>query len=713
MRSLVLFLALAATACSQVPTRRNSGVPDGPDPGLARAEQLWHTGDYQGANNAFRDLVKANPQNAKYRVEWGRMFLERYNKNDAGALFNEALEIQPGYAPAYLGLAMAADEGFEGKAIDLAKKALEADPKYVEAHEFLARLHLEDNNNKAALEEADAALALKPDALDAMAIHATMELLADKPANAWFDKIFAKNPHYGKAYETAAYFYIINRRYDDGIAYYQKAVAMSPELWAAHSQLGINLMRLGREKEAREQLEFAYNNGYKDNATVNSLRLMDSYKRFDTFQTDNTILRLRKDEAEVLRPYFETEMKRAMAAYDKKYKMKLSQPVQVEVYPDHEDFAVRTLGMPGLGALGVTFGYVVAMDSPSGRRPGEFHWASTLWHEMSHVYVLTATNFHVPRWFTEGVAVHEETASAPDWGDRMTPGVIKALQEKKLLPIAEIDRGFVHPTYPEQVIVSYFQAGKICDFISEKWGEGKLLDMIHAFANITTTDQVVQQQLGMAPAEFDKQFMAWLDKSTKDTVAHFGEWKAKMKTLGELVKAGKQDEIIETGLAIRDFYPDYVESGNVYSILADAYVAKGNKDAAVKQLQQYSKIGGRDPETMKKLASMLEAANRPQEAAAALERLNYIVPQDQDLHHQLGGLLLKEGNTAGAIREFYAVVAAHPLDQATAHYDLARAYHAARQNDKAREQVEQSLEAAPSFKPAQKLLLELSASTDN
>ena len=45
--------------------------------------------------------------------------------------------------------------------------------------------------------------------------------------------------------------------------------------------------------------------------------------------------------------------------------------MQVEVYPDHEDFAVRTMGMPGLGALGVTFGNVVAMDSPSGRKPGQ------------------------------------------------------------------------------------------------------------------------------------------------------------------------------------------------------------------------------------------------------------------------------------------------------------------------------------------------------
>ena len=95
--------------------------------------------------------------------------------------------------------------------------------------------------------------------------------------------------------------------------------------------------------------------------------------------------------------------------------------MQLEVYPDHDDFAVRTMGLPGLGALGVTFGNIVAMDSPSGRKPGTFHWASTLWHEMSHVYALAVTKHRVPRWFTEGLAVHEETAVNKEWGDRLDP----------------------------------------------------------------------------------------------------------------------------------------------------------------------------------------------------------------------------------------------------------------------------------------------------
>ena len=167
--------------------------------------------------------------------------------------------------------------------------------------------------------------------------------------------------------------------------------------------------------------------------------------------------------------------------------MKLPGPVQVEVYPDHEDFAVRTMGMPGLGALGVTFGEVVAMDSPSGRKPGDFEWASTLWHEMSHVYILTATQHRVPRWFTEGLAVHEESEASPEWGERVTPEVLVALRDKKLLPVAQLDRGFVRPEYPAQIVVSYFQAGRICDYIQSRWGDDRLLDMVHSFGERKNT----------------------------------------------------------------------------------------------------------------------------------------------------------------------------------------------------------------------------------
>ena len=72
------------------------------------------------------------------------------------------------------------------------------------------------------------------------------------------------------------------------------------------------------------------------------------------------------------------------------------------------------------------------------------------------------------------------------------------------MPIADLDRGFVHPEYPSQVIVSYFEAGRICDYIQSRWGADKLLDMVHAFAQRTATPDVVRQTLGVEPEEFDQ-----------------------------------------------------------------------------------------------------------------------------------------------------------------------------------------------------------------
>src|ERR1019366_6461442 len=425
-----------------------------------------------------------------------------------------------------------------------------------------------------------------------------------------------------------------------------------------------------------------------------------------------TILKLHKKEAELLRPYFEAVLKQAIADYEIKYKMKLPRPVQVEVYPDHEDFAVRTMGMPGLGALGVTFGEVVAMDSPSGRPPGEFHWASTLRHEMSHVFILTATNFRVPRWFTEGLAVHEETEVSPEWGDRMTPDIVVAIRDKKLLPVADLDRGFIRPEYPNQVIASYYQAGRICDYIKERWGADKLLDMVQSFARSTSTPDVIRQDLGMAPEEFDKQFLDWLDKDVGKTVANFDKWRTSIKDLVEQAKKNNYDEVLKEGEEVRRLYPDYVSPANPYEFMAQADLAKGDKTAAAAILTAYEKMGGHNPPALKQLASLEEELGNATEAAATLDRLNYVYPVDEELHHHLGALWFAQKNYPGAIREYNAVIALGPLDKAAAQFNLARAYFAAGQKDMAEDHLLTSLEAAPGYRPAQKLLLQLKDSNE-
>ena len=676
------------------------------DPYL-RAEGYWGLDQYEEANSEFRTAVAQSDRNADYRVRWGRLLHQRFNNVDAENLFKEALERDPKNAQAYLGLALVSADGFDSKAIESAAKALELDPKLVEAHELMANLFLEDSATKPAVEEADQALKLSSEALDAMAIRAAVEVLADRSPEAWLEKIRQVNPSYGEAPAIIAHHLVLNYRYDDAIAYYRKAIELDPQLWSARSEVGINLMRVGQEDESRRQLEMCYDNGYRNAATVNSLRLLDSYKNFVTFRDGATILKLHKKEADLLRPYFGEQLKQDMAAYEKKYRMKLTEPVQVEVYPDHEDFAVRTMGMPGLGALGVTFDSVVAMDSPSAREPGNFHWASALRHELSHVYILTATNHRVPRWFTEGLAVHEETEASPEWGDRLSPEVVVALRDKKLLPVTELDRGFVRPEYPTQVVVSYFQAGRICDYIKSRWAEDKLLDLVHSFAERKTTAEVIQQDLGMKPEEFDKQFAEWLDKDVGKTVASFDGWRKRLKNLAELAESHHYDEVLKEGAALLQMYPEYVFGANPYEFIAEADLGKGDERSAVAMLTAYEKMGGRSPEALKELASLEQKLGQPKEAAATLDRINDIDPVDEDLHRRLGDLWLAQNNYDGAIREYTAVLAVHPLDAASAQFNLARAYFAAGQRDKAEDHLLASLEAAPGYRPAQKLLLEL------
>jgi cellulose synthase operon protein C len=678
-----------------------------------RAEGYWGLDRYEDANGQFRLAFKDHPNSAEVRTEWALLFLERFNRGEAENLFNEALKLDGNYAPAYLGLARLAAERYDDSAVRYAKLALTHNAKYVEAHEVLAYLALEDSDPKQAATEAQAALALSNEALDGMAVLASIDWLNAKPDSEWMGRILKVNPVYGEAYSTGGHFLVINRRYEEAINLYRKAIELSPQLWSARSELGLNLMRTAHNDEALNQLLKSYEAGYRNAETGNSIKVLQSLKNYQSFRTPTTLVVLNKQEAELLKPYLEPELERAIATYQKKYKYTLPGPVRLEAYPNHEDFIVRTLGLPGQGGLlGVTFGQVVAMDSPSAREPGSFHWGATLWHELSHVYVLSMTHHLVPRWFTEGLSVHEETAVEADWGDRLTPDIVAVLGDTSgkthLLPVLELDRGFVRPKYPSEVIVSYYEAGKICDFIVQKWGNEAILGMIHSYADRKDTAEAIRDNLHESPEAFDKEFGSWLNQQTADTVKHFADWKKGATEAHTSLKAGKTDDAIREGLAIWNLYPDYVEPGSVYELLADAYTAKGDKLAAMVQLEKYSDKGGRNVTALKKLAKLQESAGQPTKAVVTLNRINYIYPEDAEVHRQLGSLDLAAGNVKESIREFQAVLAMKPADAAESHFDLAKALERAGKKAEARDEVLQALEAAPSFKPAQRLLLELS-----
>ena len=79
--------------------------------------------------------------------------------------------------------------------------------------------------------------------------------------------------------------------------------------------------------------------------------------------------------------------------------------------------------------------------------------------------------------------------------------------------------------------------------------------------------------------------------------------------------------------------------------------------------------------------------------AATLNRINYIYPLDEELHRKLGTLYAELGDKKGTVREFEALVASNPNDQAGSRYLLAKAYSDVNRVEDAKDQVIQALEA--------------------
>ena len=126
---------------------------------------------------------------------------------------------------------------------------------------------------------------------------------------------------------------------------------------------------------------------------------------------------------------------------------------------------------------------------------------------------------------------------------------------------------------------------------------------------------------------------------------------------------------------------------------------------AINELLALAQKSDRDFDSFKQLATWLIKSNRQKEAKEILERTIYIYPFDPEIHQNLAELSFKQGDFAVALREYRALVFLSPEDQAEAHFNVAKVLLEMGQRQEARKEVLKSLEIAPSYDPAQELLL--------
>ena len=703
---------------------------------------------FQDANRLFSEATKKEPRNWTLFIPWGELFLEKYNSADALAIFADALKRNPNCAPALLGLARAQASTNLEAALATAKRALALSPNSPRARTVAAELFLAANLEEEAAEQLAAVVTKHRFYLPAYALQA---VLADRrqDSNALakiVDRAAALNPKDASIWvrlgEDAARRYL----FKESVDYFRRAVATDEQNWQAHAGLGTSLSRLGLEREAKDHLDLAFQHDSYNVLSRNLLNLFDELADYDTVRTAHFLIRLQPEDKAVIGLQAAELCEAAYESMVPRYRVELANPTLVEIFPRHDDFAVRCFGLPGAQVfLGICFGRLIAMDSPRARDKGTFNWQETLWHEFAHVVHLQLTANRIPRWLAEGLAVFEATHARSEWNMNLELAMIRALRANELLPLSELDRAFARR--PDLVSLVYYQASQIVEFVNERYGFEKVLALLPLYRQGQKSDTVVRTVFGLSVDEFDQQFREYLRTRFAPEKVEV-EWahpdllnpRASQTIFRRLAQGDEGDGISnklrqfardepnnffavlsygrylaetgETGEAekylrqAKSLLPSYVESGNPYSVLADLYWRQGRSQEAVSELEFLTAKNGKALIEAVQLSQWQLALEDTAAAARALSRALAIYPYDADHLRQLGQFWLALKRPRRAVMTFKALLGLRPADRAGAHCLLAEAYLAAGDRRLAKKQALAALEIAPSFERAQEILLQ-------
>ena len=701
-------------------------------------------GLFRDALRVFDEAAVLDPGDPLPHLLAAELLLDKFNTAEAAESITTVLRNNPNH-PQGLFLAArlqdrpAAALADGGEPTDALAQSLAVNPDYPPARALEVQRLLEQDRHQEAERRAASAVGALPDAPETLAALAAVRLLGgEDPELFELEARYLDNwpgdPLLDLALASAAE---RRRWYREAAQRSRAALRRSPDSAAALRLLGLNLLRLGDIGEGRSVLEDAFRRDPFDALVKNTLDLLDELDGFARVSSPPFEFVLPADEAEVLRPYVEALSREAVDSFRKRYGYEPPETLRIEIYDRSADFSVRTVGIPGIGAHGVCFGDVIALESPSAREIGTYHWASTLWHELAHTAAMGLTDNRVPRWFTEGLSLLEERWR---FGDGAALPFYIALRDGKLLDIPHLDDGFVRPTWPGQVGVSYFHASLVLEHVEREYGFAAILEMLEGYRQGMDTPRVIEEFLGITPEALDEAVDALLE-------ARFGNTARGLKESGPegqgtplpsppdadrgiealvaradaapanfafqiqagiaLHEAGRNAEAIERFERAAEAAPEYGGADGPYRYLSRLYADADQPDLARLSLHDHLKRFPAAYDEWLRLAAIYADDGKPREAGEALTSAIEAYPMLPEPHERLAEAAAAQGLADLEVRERQAALASGTPDRAGALYSLALAHFRAGNRSAARRRVLEALEIAPTFDPALRLLLDL------
>jgi tetratricopeptide (TPR) repeat protein len=664
----------------------------------------------------------------------GALALAKQDFELAAEQYHEALTRFADDPDIHHGLAQAFYHSDRNAMIQSLNAALLVNPRHAPALILLAEHQIDCESHDAAAQSLDRVLTVNRWQAQAWAYRAVLAHLAADPneidrcrANAL--KFWPTNPEVD---------HLIGRklsmkyRFAEGAAYQRQALKFDPDYLPAKIQLAQDLLRLGDEQEGWTLADEVNSKDPYNIEAYNLVSLHDKYHGFKTLRSEDFIIRMDKLEGEVYGDDVAELLQQAKTDLCAKYGLELEGPVTVELFANQQDFAVRTFGTPGGdGFLGVCFGNVITANSPRVERPA--NWKATLWHEFCHVVTLNMTRNKMPRWFSEGISVYEESQRNAKWGQRMNPQYRQMILAGELTPVGNLSSAFLNPPTPLHLQFAYYESALVVEFLVERFGFGAIKGILADLGQDVEINAAIARHAGPIK-KIEQEFEAFARKRAQDLApqvdweqppedeANLTDENALAQWLAEhpnsfwalqqqamrLLSEQQWESAKEPLRKLIALYPEYVDEGNAYELLAQVHRGLGETDQEIQVLA--------------------ELATRSADAAAAYERLTEIATERQDwpqvvengnkylavypmlgsVHWRLGQAQEALGQDELAIESFHRLLWLEPSDPVEVHYRLAHLL-LPRDTAAAKRHVLEALADAPRFRQGHRLLLQIRA----
>ncbi|MGD9856072.1 MAG: hypothetical protein AB7U20_14100, partial [Planctomycetaceae bacterium] len=523
-------------------------------------------------------------------------------------------------------------------------------------------------------------------------------------------------------------------RFEEGLAAQRRAMGFDAKYLPARRQAAEDLLRLGKVEEGWELAAAVYQDNQYDVAAYNLVTLRDEMQKFATLEDDVFIVRMEAHEAKVYGPRVLALLHRAKDHLCEKYGLELTEKVTVEIFPDPADFQVRTFGMPGIpGFLGVCFGKVITANSPASQAANPSSWEAVLWHEFCHVVTLQLTRNRMPRWLSEGVSVYEERLADPRWGQPMTPRDRQRILDGELTPIHDLSSAFLNPEAPGGISFAYFQSSLVVEFLVEKYGFDALRAVLADLAAGLPINESLPRHTA-EPPELEGEFVEFarsraadlapdVDWSTPELAGRIagGDSEALLRSWVDahphnlqglaafadvLIDNEQWAEARETLLRMHQLYPTHAGDDSPLRKLAAVARKLGESDAEREALEQYAAIDADSTETFLRLIELATEPGETESLERNALRLMGVNPLTKHPHQALAAAAEQNGDAQEAITAYQSLLLLAPDDPSSVHFRLAKHLWAIGEAEGARRHVLQSLEHAPRYRDAQRLLLE-------